>query len=75
MRKVPAGKFSQPMIDAVHKTVPKDMEPSDWADMQISAKLRKVVRDWLKTNGCDFEEPVYKPTGRPKGSRTATKSK
>jgi hypothetical protein len=68
-RKIPAGKFSRPMLEAVHRTPPKGMLPEHWAGLKISDKLRIVVQDWLKTNGCDFQDPEYRQGRPPKAKK------
>ena len=61
-------KFPRTVIDAIHATVPKDVPEDVWADMHLSAKLRKVVRDWFRLNGFAVpQQPAYKKPDRPKG--------
>jgi hypothetical protein len=69
-------RMSEPMIEAIKNTAPKDVAADAWGQMGLAEKMRVILTRWLRENGTKFEEPVYKRTGRPpKVKKRASRSR
>jgi hypothetical protein len=68
-------RMSEPMIEAIRETAPKDVPTDVWSQMGLAEKMRVILTRWLQENGARYEEPVYKRTGRPPKVKKSSRSR